>query len=457
MDWISILGWTGFLAVALIAVVFFVVSLVEREPRAAAVTAGVSIPLLGLFGLILALDGPFRTWIILGGLGLFLIGFFSLILRKTPNSPIQVPGPQVKIDERDALFHRFHRIAPGTPEFTAYYKKNPEKLAFDDKVREMPMMAEPGSRTYDPLSSPMQVACFEFTAGIGADLEWSPEPMTGTPIKATAVQFTRRIKGFARYLGAASVGCTALNPAYVYSHIGRSPGTWGAPISLDHPNAIALSVEMCHDMLCHAPDAAATTETAFKYAEVGKVAMILAKYINLLGYEARAHIDANYRVMCVPIAADAGLGELGRLGLLITPDHGPRIRLAVVTTDLPLVYDNPTPFGVQDFCTFCKKCADICPSGSVDKGDKALHAGAMKWQTKMDTCYRYWRIAGSDCALCVKVCPYAHPKNPVHDAVRWMIQRNHSIRRLALWGDDLAYGRRPNREYPLPDWHDTAL
>jgi len=158
--------------------------------------------------------------------------------------------------------------------------------------------------------------------------------------------------------------------------------------------------------------------------------------------------------MCVPIAADAGLGELGRIGLLVTPEFGPRVRLAVVTTDLPLDQDEPVTFGVQDFCESCMKCADICPSGSIDAGKKAIHAGVEKWQSRMDSCYRHWRTAGSDCCLCVKVCPYSHPANPLHNFIRWVIGHNPLARRLALWGDDLAYGRRPGGTYSFPDWHD---
>ena len=129
-----------------------------------------------------------------------------------------------------------------------------------------------------------------------------------------------------------------------YKNTNRSPGEWGAPIELNHKNAIVFAVEMDHDMVRQAPDAHTTTETAFKYLEVGKIAMTVARYIHFLGYEARAHVDGNYRVLCVPLAQDAGLGELGRLGLLITPEMGPRIRLAVVTTDLPLAQDPPIHF-----------------------------------------------------------------------------------------------------------------
>ena len=89
----------------------------------------------------------------------------------------------------------------------------------------------------------------------------------------------------------------------------------------------------------------------------------------------------------------------------------------------------------------------------MDSGEKREHNGSLRWRSKQDSCYRYWRIAGSDCALCVKVCPYSHPSNPAHDLVRWAIGRNHLARKVALLADDVAYGRKPRASYPLPDWH----
>ena len=82
--------------------------------------------------------------------------------------------------------------------------------------------------------------------------------------------------------------------------------------------------------------------------------------IRSMGYPALAHIDGNYRVVAPLVARDAGLGEIGRMGLLMTPELGPRVRLGVVTTDIPLV---PDPAGyapaVLDFCRACKKCIQL--------------------------------------------------------------------------------------------------
>ena len=75
------------------------------------------------------------------------------------------------------------------------------------------------------------------------------------------------------------------------------------------------------------------------YVKLATIADTLAEYIRALGYPARANVMPNYQVLCVPIAIDAGMGELGRHGLMITPELGSALKLATITTDLPLVYD----------------------------------------------------------------------------------------------------------------------
>lgn len=450
---ILILSWFEFVVLLTGSVGFIITSILERKWRAVRLSCLLFLPLLTAIFFLLMMDFTSMIWIrfILLILGVF--GLAVLILPFGHNDSIHIVGVQEKVDERDAIFHRFYRIKPGTKDFKDYYHSHPEKREFDDKVRTLPLLGHPGSRSYHDLASPFSVAIFDVIEKIVHNVEWSPSPIEGKSIQSSKEEFTRRIKGFAHYLGADLAGITKLNPAYVYSHNARSQGKWGAPVQLNHKNAIAIAVEMDYRMLRHAPDSATTTETSFEYFEAAKVAMILARYIQFLGYEARAHVDGNYRVMCGPVAADAGLGELGRLGLLITPQFGARIRLAVVTTDLPLNYDKPIAFGVQDFCTFCKKCTVNCPSGAVESGGKKICKGVEKWQSEQESCYRFWRLQGTDCSVCIKVCPYSHPNTLLHNLVRRAIRKNPLARRLALMGDDLFYGRRPKTTFPLPDWH----
>jgi ferredoxin len=193
----------------------------------------------------------------------------------------------------------------------------------------------------------------------------------------------------------------------------------------------------------HAPEAPVVLESARQYVEAAKIAITLGYFIRSQGYPARAHIDGNYRVIAPLVARDAGLGEIGRIGILMTPELGPRVRLGVVTTDLPLILDQRMDSGSMiDFCTFCMKCAENCPSRSIPFGDRTEIDGVWRWRINSDTCFRYWNAIGTDCGICMAVCPYSHPDNWAHNAVRWAIRRSGIARRVAIRIDDLFYGRK---------------
>jgi len=132
------------------------------------------------------------------------------------------------------------------------------------------------------------------------------------------------------------------------------------------------------------------------------------------------------------------------MGILMTPELGHRVRLGVVTTEMPLVADPPgDDVSVIDFCTACKKCAENCPSESISFGERERIDEAYRWAIDPDGCFRYWNAIGTDCGRCMTVCPYSHPDTASHDLVRWANRRSGAARRAALWADDLFYGRRP--------------
>lgn len=185
-------------------------------------------------------------------------------------------------------------------------------------------------------------------------------------------------------------------------------------------------------------------ESARQYLSSGAIAVQLAEFFRRLGYQARAHIDGNYQVVCPLVARDAGLGEIGRMGLLMTPDLGPRVRIAVVTTDMPLISDTRRyDHTMIDFCNYCRKCADVCPSAAIDKGERRTIGGALRWQISQERCFSYWKTAGTDCGRCMAVCPYSHPDTVPHRLVRRLIGTNVLFRRLAIKADNLIYGRKP--------------
>ena len=68
-----------------------------------------------------------------------------------------------------------------------------------------------------------------------------------------------------------------------------------------------------------------------------------------------AHVD--HRV----VANLAGLGWLGRCGLLVNPEFGARVRYATLLTNAPLEASKPN----AGSCGECKSCLEICPSNAI--------------------------------------------------------------------------------------------
>jgi len=429
---------------------FALTSVFEKEKRASAV----ALIIAAVYGSAWFLAGhifPGATLYMAAAFWTLLIAGFGLLSWPFGQpAPLEIdPSSTERYDERHVIFGRME-LEPGMPQYEKYYSElNPQVKGFDDHLRTMPRLGEPGGEYSHELDSPYFDALFEFIA------KYSHLADPGSPITEridlSAAEATRRIKGFARHLGALDVRVTRLKDYHVYSHAGRRLHNWGDKNDMHHTHAVVFSAEMDHEMVHSTPRAPAATESAVQYMHLANIGIALAMYLSKLGYSARAHIDGNYQVLATAVAHDAGIGELGRIGLIVTPTHGPRVRLAVVTTDLDLIEDRPVNFGVQHFCGICKKCADNCPSASIELGNKKTVRGVVKWPSRMETCYRFWRKAGTDCAICMAVCPYSKPHTFYHNIVRFLCTRNPLARLIALFMDDIFYSRMP-RHSDKPDW-----
>lgn len=376
-------------------------------------------------------------WVLLGLVG---VGG-ALFLIPLPGKKFTLGTPAPGMDERDIMFSRA-ALEPGTERFESYYRSHPEFRTKDDLFRLDAGLLDPGSSQYHPWAFAAADAAFWTIEMLRPFVEGGPLPPPAHSYDPQAA--TRFLKEWTLKLGAHSVGITELKDYHRYTHVGRGPG-WGDPVTLDHPYALAMTVEMDKEMMDRAPRSPTVMESARQYLNAGVMAVNLADLIRRLGYRARAHVDGCYRVICPLVARDAGLGELGRMGLLVTPRLGPRVRIAVVTTDLPLVADEPFQDPTTlDFCLQCNKCAESCPSRALPFGDpEEDEKGVLRWKIDAEACFTLWAKLGTDCARCMAVCPYSHSDNLLHNGIRWGLRNNAIFRRGAVWMDDLIYGRRP--------------
>lgn len=230
---------------------------------------------------------------------------------------------------------------------------------------------------------------------------------------------TKKVKTTAKLYGASLVGITELDRLWIYSHDMK-----GDPLSIPekYRYAIVMAIAMNPEAIKTSPAFPACTASAIGYSKMAFCIACLAEFIRRLGYDAIPM--GNDTALSIPLAIDAGLGELGRNGLLITPEYGPCIRICKVFTNLPLIPDSTREFGITDICKRCSKCAQACQVEAIqttaDPSFKVAcpsnNQGILRWAVNHDNCYSFWTENGGDCSTCIAVCPYT-PGNKLNSSI----------------------------------------
>ncbi|MBN1682066.1 reductive dehalogenase [Candidatus Bathyarchaeota archaeon] len=224
------------------------------------------------------------------------------------------------------------------------------------------------------------------------------------------------LKKAAKFFGADLVGIAKLNRDWLFKNWGYS----FEPINFKKTikNVIVLGYEMEEIGLSTSPTAIAGSVTALGYSRSAFTTACLSEFIRNLGYE--AYPACNDAGLSIPLAIDAGLGQLGRNGLLITPEYGPRVQLSKIFTSLPLEPDKPIDFGVEKTCRICRRCAKSCKANAISLDEEPTYSsdyksssqGTLKWYVDGEKCYEFWCDNGTDCSDCIVSCPYS--ATPVH-------------------------------------------
>jgi len=437
----------GFVALAL-------TSLKERERTA--FRRSLALGLLCFLSGLAFLSGAPVGWHVPVALGVGVVGLLGIAALfwpwPRPDRSLVLSRPLLRKDERNTLFSR-NETGRNPERSEAYYREFPEHKDPDEGFRRLPGLTARDAACADPWAFAGADALFALCGVLGQVVGGASDVGEAAHELGTVSPeaLTRKLLGWVRHMGAHSAGVTRLDPLHVYHTLGRGD-RYGQSPALDHPWALAFTVEMDYGLVRTGPGAPTVMESARRYLDAAVIAVATAQLLTRLGYRARAHIDANYLLIAPLVARDAGLGEIGRMGLLMTPDLGPRVRIGVVTTDAPLRATPRLPDpAVTDFCLHCEKCVRICPSRAIPAGPPEAKGGEVRWQINQEKCFTYWCQVGTDCGRCMALCPFSHPRGGLHDLVRWMIRRSPLFRRLALLGDDLIYGRKP-APLPPPFW-----
>lgn len=282
----------------------------------------------------------------------------------------------------------------------------------DTRALEKAETGDPGySRVESAMASAAWTVAHHFNGAYLRDTLGNPHFMLdkfGQHTGDDPATMSHHVKTAARLYGAALVGISAFDCRWVYQVDANSANA----IPGDMKYAVVMAIQMDAKSILKAPKLMASVATGAGYSRMAVVASSLAQFIRHLGYKAIAM--GNDTALSIPLAVDAGLGQLGRNGLLITKEYGPCIRLCKVFTDMPLETDKPAEAGLHDFCRQCAKCASACEVGAISFDEEPSYQvacpsnnpGLNRWAVDVDRCYQFWMQNGSGCSTCIAACPF---------------------------------------------------
>ena len=217
-------------------------------------------------------------------------------------------------------------------------------------------------------------------------------PPTGTPDPAGNI--TDEIRAKAGELGFGEIGFTRYDRRYTF----KVKKGW---VKFEH--AVCLAYEQDYRQTQTIPSMEAEYAHYGAYEEENKQGILLAEYIREKGYRAQIHSPNDNSAPYIPMFVEAGLGQLGANGQLLSPHFGSRSRLMIITTDAPVDYDSPVDYGIHKFCDICQVCVNRCPGRALVK-EKVWWRGAEKNKLMYERC-RPVMAKYEGCGVCMKVCP----------------------------------------------------
>ncbi len=197
----------------------------------------------------------------------------------------------------------------------------------------------------------------------------------------------------------------------------------GGGIVRGYPHGISIGIVLPDSIVDHLPDRAdpnvACEYRHHSYTVINErlslAASRLASFLNRRGHrslpivvaEASDGKGATATVSHKMIAHIAGLGWIGKNCLLVTPEHGPRVRFISVLTQAPLFsVDDP----VAQRCGDCVECVKICPVQAI-KGRNFEPGESREDRFDFGKCSKYFdelytRDKWGVCGMCLYACPY---------------------------------------------------
>lgn len=226
-------------------------------------------------------------------------------------------------------------------------------------------------------------------------------PVAARRNSAPAEQLAKDVRTFAIAHEADDLGIARMDPLFVFEGY-----------TINEPWVIVLALAHNYERLKEVPsdetNGIGVVDVGDQYARGTRSSYVLANWIRSQGYNANPFPGPMAgALLLIPPAIAAGLGELGKHGSLISRKFGSGVRLAGVTTDMPLVATAPDRFGADEFCSTCQVCTVACPPAAISE-QKQVVRGVERWYVDFDRCIPFFAEAAS-CGICIVECPWTRP------------------------------------------------
>ncbi len=180
--------------------------------------------------------------------------------------------------------------------------------------------------------------------------------------------------------------------------------------------ALVFMQEMKKEKIDTAPLPTAGMEVMRVYATLGEAVNDIARWLRKKGVRCQSNHPLGGLVCTPPLAGKAGMGGQGKHGMLITPEFGPRQRLAPIFIEEKLFdyTDNSDHTWIEEYCKICGLCQKECPTDAILEEkrinvDNVPGIGAMCTWIEREKCFPYF-LKTQGCSICIKVCPFSNGK-----------------------------------------------
>jgi len=169
---------------------------------------------------------------------------------------------------------------------------------------------------------------------------------------------------------------------------------------LKYSNAIVFTYPIGMDIVNEPPSELTQRLNDVLYALFGNITYELSDFLREEGFQTQTIHPMDGKVGFSQLGEEAKLGFIGKSGLLISPELGPRLKISAILTsieNLPYTDENSHKW-IRSYCERCSKCTKKCPQKALIEQQNKL-AKAHLVDEKCIGC-------SQGCTYCIEACPF---------------------------------------------------